>query len=89
MISNGYRYKKRIYSSEAQKKKEGYSVVVAGWAANAKSLGKIAFITLRDRTGTVQLTAFPKLKQFKEIEKLPIESVILARGKIKKSKLKV
>jgi len=79
---------KRIYSSEAQQKKEGSEVVLAGWAADVKNMGKIAFIKLRDREGIVQLTAFPDFAMFGEIEKIPKESVIAVRGKVKESKLK-
>lgn len=79
---------KRIYSSEALKQKEGSEVVLAGWAADVKSLGKVAFIKLRDREGYIQLTAFPDFYKFKELEKIPLESVIAVKGKLKESKLK-
>ena len=79
---------KRIYSSEAQQKSAGSEIVLAGWAADVKNMGKIAFIKLRDREGEIQLTAFPDFKQFSEIEKIPKESVIAIRGKVKESKLK-
>jgi len=79
--------KKRISTAEAQQKKEGSFAVVSGWAEDIKVLGKIAFIKLRDREGYLQLvTTNPDL--IKEIEKLTKESVIAAKGKIKKSKLK-
>jgi len=79
---------KRIYSSEAQQKKAGSEIVLAGWAADVKNMGKIAFIKLRDREGEIQLTAFPDFRQFSEIEKIPKESVIAIRGKVQESKLK-
>jgi len=78
---------KRIYSSEVQKAKEGSSAIVAGWAAEVKSLGKIAFIKLRDREGFVQLVS-TDAKLIDKIAKISNESVILVEGKVKKSKLK-
>jgi len=78
---------KRIYSSEVQKAKEGSSAIVAGWAAEVKSLGKIAFIKLRDREGILQLVS-NDAKLIDKIAKISNESVIIAEGKVKKSKLK-
>ena len=78
---------KRIYSSEVQKAKEGSNAIVAGWAAEVKSLGKIAFIKLRDREGILQLVS-TDAKLIDKIAKISNESVILVEGKVKKSKLK-
>lgn len=81
-------FEKRIPVKEVQDKSEGASVIVSGWAFEVKSLGKIAFINLRDRTGFVQLIALPDFKQFNEIAKISKESVIIAKGKVQKSKQK-
>jgi len=78
---------KRVCSCEVQKAKEGSKAVVAGFAAEVKSLGKIAFIKLRDREGFVQLVSTDS-KLIDKISKIPQESVIVAEGKVKKSKLK-
>jgi aspartyl-tRNA synthetase len=78
---------KRIYSSEVQKAKEGSNAIVAGWAAEVKSLGKIAFIKLRDREGILQLVS-NDAKVIDKVAKISNESVIIAEGKVKKSKLK-
>jgi len=78
---------KRIYSSEVQNAKEGSNAIVAGWAAEVKSLGKIAFIKLRDREGFVQLVSNDS-KLIDKIAKISNESVIIAEGKVKLSKLK-
>ncbi|MEM2874156.1 MAG: aspartate--tRNA(Asn) ligase [Candidatus Nanoarchaeia archaeon] len=78
---------KRIYCAIVQNKKEGSDVVVGGWVAEIKSLGKIAFLKLRDRSGVVQLVSNnPKL--IERIAKITHESVLLAEGKVKSSKLK-
>ena len=79
--------KKRITSSEALAKKENTKVILAGWAAHVKSMGKIAFVTLRDRDNQIQLITTNK-NLIKQISKITKESVILISGKIKKSKLK-
>ncbi len=79
---------KRISAADVQKKKEGDEVIVAGFAADAKEMGKIAFITLRDRSGTVQIVATPDNHHFKDIKGITRESVVAIRGKVKASKLK-
>jgi nondiscriminating aspartyl-tRNA synthetase len=79
---------KRIHAKDVQTKKEGDEVIVAGFAADAKEMGKIAFITLRDRSGTVQIVATPENKQFKDIGAIAKESVITLKGIVKASKLK-
>ena len=79
---------KRIHAKDVQNKKEGDEVIVAGFAADAKEMGKIAFITLRDRSGTVQIVATPENSQFKDISAIAKESVITLKGIVKQSKLK-
>ena len=78
---------KRIYSKEVQSSKAGSQVIVAGWAADAKSLGKIAFIKLRDRAGIIQLVSSDK-KIIEQASKITNESVIAVEGKVQASKAK-
>lgn len=78
---------KRILSAEVQSSKAGSQVIVAGWAAEVKSLGKIAFVKLRDREGYLQLVT-TNSKLIAQISKLTNESVIIASGKVQKSKAK-
>ncbi|MBI2041175.1 MAG: aspartate--tRNA(Asn) ligase [DPANN group archaeon] len=78
---------KRILSAEVQSSKAGSQVIVAGWASEVKSLGKIAFIKLRDREGYLQLVS-TDFKLIGRISKLTNESVIIASGKVQKSKAK-
>ncbi len=78
---------KRIYSAEVQSSAPSSHVVVAGWAADVKSLGKIAFIKLRDREGYLQLVS-TDTKLIEKISKLTNESVIVASGKVQKSRAK-
>lgn len=80
--------RKRTYVKEALKKKDNSKVLVAGWLENLKLLGKISFLTLRDRTGLLQVVMKNNIKGFKDITKLPVESVIAVEGKIRKGEKK-
>jgi aspartyl-tRNA synthetase len=80
----------RVYTGEL-KKFVGKEVAVAGWCHDVRTLGGINFLILRDKEGTVQVTA-PK-KQVKEeiikiYEKLHQEDVVEVKGKVVKSKVK-
>jgi nondiscriminating aspartyl-tRNA synthetase len=78
----------RITTKEVQHRTDGEDVILAGWAAEIRNLGKIAFITLRDREGVVQLTALKDFKQFALLSELAKESVIAIHGKVQSSKQK-
>lgn len=78
----------RVPAAEVQAKNEGDEVTVSGFVADAKDMGKIAFITLRDRSGTIQIVAFPDNPQFKDIGSITKESIITIKGTVKESKLK-
>lgn len=78
----------RIPAAAVQQKNDGEAVLVAGFAADARNLGKIAFINLRDRSGSVQVVATPDNPRFKDISSLPKESVIAVTGSVQQSKLK-
>ncbi len=78
----------RIYNFEVQHKKDGSEVIVAGWLADIRNLGKLAFLKLRDRSGFLQIVATENFKKFKELTKISLESVIVLKGKVKPSKAK-
>lgn len=78
----------RIYNAEVQHKKDGSEVIVAGWLADIKALGKLAFLKLRDRTGILQIVATEDFKGFKKLSDISLESVIVIKGKVKPSKAK-
>jgi aspartyl-tRNA synthetase len=80
--------KTRIYNSDVQTKKDGSEVIVAGWLADVKLLGKLAFLKLRDRSGYLQVVATEDFKGFKKLSDLTLESVIVVKGKVKPSKAK-
>ena len=64
------------------------TATVKGWVQDVRALGGIAFVTLRDRFGTIQIT-LPKKKidpaLFEELTKLPRESVVAVTGEVKAS----
>jgi aspartyl-tRNA synthetase len=68
-------------------KEYGKSITVAGWIEDIRNIGSIAFIILRDRKGTLQMTALKKENPelFKKIVNIPRESVISVNGECKKS----
>jgi len=78
----------RIYNSEVQTKKDGSEVIVAGWLADIRNLGKLAFLKLRDRSGYLQIVATEDFKGFKKLSDISLESVIVIKGKVKPSKAK-
>lgn len=79
---------KRVHSKDVQRRNDDEDVILAGWAADIRNLGKIAFIQLRDREGTVQVTVPGESPQFKQVSELTKESVIAVHGKVKTGKLK-
>lgn len=63
---------------------EGQDVVLTGWVAKNRKLGGVNFVTLRDRTGIIQL-AFNDASEkdvFEKSEDLKSEYVIAARGNV-------
>ncbi|MCX6662702.1 MAG: aspartate--tRNA(Asn) ligase [Euryarchaeota archaeon] len=70
------------YSKEISKKEYNSSVAVAGWVEDIRNLGSIAFLILRDKTGTLQLTILKKKSPelFEQLISLPRESVISVKG---------
>ncbi|MEN3183465.1 MAG: asparagine--tRNA ligase [Atribacterota bacterium] len=67
---------------------DGKEVEIRGWLANRRSSGKIVFLILRDGTGFIQATVavnetFSK-EDLKFLERLPFESALLVRGRVKR-----
>ncbi len=70
-------------------KKNIKEVEIVGWVHNARELGKIKFLILRDISGMIQVTATKgevAEKIFEEISKVSRESVVYVSGKVKISK---
>ncbi|HLC45639.1 MAG TPA: aspartate--tRNA(Asn) ligase, partial [archaeon] len=77
----------RTYSAQALALEEESNAVVAGWVKNSRVKGGIAFIVLRDRKGSIQLTVKDG-KSLATAKGLTPESVIAAKGKIVQGKQK-
>ncbi len=65
-------------------KDEGKEVVLCGWAAKNRLLGQLIFLTLRDRTGIVQVAFNDETDRevFEKAEKIRSEYVVAVRGKV-------
>jgi aspartyl-tRNA synthetase len=65
----------------------GKIITVAGWVEDIRNIGSIAFVILRDRKGTLQVTALKKEdpKIFEKIVNINRESVISVEGICKQS----
>ena len=57
MVGSMYR---SHYSKEVTQKDYNKQVTVAGWIEDIRNIGSIAFIILRDRLGTLQITILKK-----------------------------
>jgi len=80
--------KERVYSRAVGPSLYGSEAVLAGWVQDIRNLGGIAFVQLRDREGTSQLTAIKKENRelFKQLVGLNRESVIAVKGLVKENK---
>lgn len=73
--------------SELSEKNIGIEIKLSGWIHRKRDHGNLLFIDLRDHFGITQCVIENKDKNFKVLEKLRPESVILVEGKvIKRSK---
>lgn len=75
------------YSMDVTSKDHGKAITVAGWVEDIRNIGSIAFIILRDRKGTLQVTALKKegIELFEKLVNISRESVISVKGLCKKS----
>tara|TARA_Y100000034_G_scaffold91794_1_gene110789 strand:+ start:11556 stop:12854 length:1299 start_codon:yes stop_codon:yes gene_type:complete len=80
--------KKRTLIKDVFKSKNK-NVEVVGWVGNSRDLSKVKFIILRDILGIIQVTGIqsktPK-EIFKDMEKIPRESVVYVKGSVVDSK---
>lgn len=75
------------YSLEVTEENYGKTITVAGWVEDIRNIGSIAFIILRDRKGTLQVTALKKKTPeiFEKLVAISRESVISVKGLCKES----
>lgn len=81
-------WRRTHYSKRINPEISGEEIKVMGWIHEIRDLGGIIFLLLRDRDGTIQVTA-PSKKISKEllgeIRKLRKESVIAVKGRVQES----
>ncbi|MEM2154233.1 MAG: aspartate--tRNA(Asn) ligase [Nitrososphaeria archaeon] len=80
---------KRYYAKEVSNLSEGTVSIVRGWVEDIRPLGKLTFITVRDRTGLAQIVLNKNIvgdETFKLGENLSRQSIIEVLGKVQKSK---
>lgn len=80
---------KRYYAVEINKSLDKTKLVLKGWIHELRELGNIKFLLLRDNSGIVQVTIIKKNlneSKFKEISKIPRESVVEITGQVSKNK---
>ncbi len=70
------------YSMDVSEKDYDTIVSVAGWVEDIRNLGSLAFIILRDKKGTLQVTCLKKrnTEVFETLISVPRESVVSVRG---------
>ena len=75
------------YSQEVTKDDYSKNITVAGWVEDIRNIGSLAFIILRDRVGTLQITAFKKKNPelFDMLVNISRETVISVHGLCKES----
>ncbi len=73
---------------EISVKDDGEEVSIAGWLYDKRELGKLIFLVIRDISGEIQVTGFKGEtddKVFANMKGINRESVIVVKGKVKKS----
>ena len=70
------------YSTDLGPDDDGKKVSVAGWVEDIRNLGSIAFVIIRDRKGTLQVTVFKKKQAelFEVLTDVTRESVVSVKG---------
>ena len=68
--------------SQLTKKEVGSKVKISGWINKKRDHGNLLFIDLRDNYGITQCIIDQENKNFKEIEKLQLETVIKIEGSV-------
>ena len=80
---------KRYLAGEIDKSLDKQFIVLKGWIHDLRELGNLKFLLLRDNSGIVQVTIIKKNvneQKFKDIGKVPKESVIEIHGQVSTSK---
>ena len=75
--------KRTHYCTEVTVNDVGKEVTVMGWVQRRRDLGKLIFVSLRDRSGIIQVVFSDETKKeiFEKAEKIRSEFVLAIRGK--------
>ena len=78
--------KRTHYCTDLSVKNAGEEVVLCGWVAKNRRLGGLCFVTLRDRTGIIQIAFGDKTKKelLEKAQSLKSEYVIAVKGRVEK-----
>jgi len=70
------------YSLDVTSEEYGKTISVAGWVEDVRNLGSLAFVIIRDKKGTLQVTCLKKknAKAFDMLVSVPRESVVSVKG---------
>ena len=68
--------------NELRKDNVGKSIVISGWINKKRDHGNLLFIDLRDNYGITQCIIDQENKNFKELEKIQLETVIKVEGRV-------
>ena len=84
VLSSAYR---THYIAQLSPEMDGAEVTLGGWVHEVRNIGKIVFILLRDHSGIVQVIGKEGITPTEVISSmnLPKESVVMIRGKVRKS----
>lgn len=75
------------YIAQLSPEMDGTEVTLGGWVHEVRNIGKIVFILLRDHSGIVQVIGKEGIVPAEVISamSMPKESVVMVRGKVRKS----
>ncbi|MBU4535221.1 MAG: aspartate--tRNA(Asn) ligase [Euryarchaeota archaeon] len=85
---NSLDWRRTHYSRDVNPEMNGQEITVMGWTHEIRDLGGIIFVLLRDRDGTIQITAPSKKIEkeiFEDLRKIKKESVIAVKGTVQES----
>ena len=69
--------------NEIREENVGEEITLAGWIETIRDLGGVLFIDLRDQYGITQVVASGNERLVDELSKIPIESTISVKGKVR------
>ena len=68
--------------NELRKEDLDKEIIISGWINKKRDHGNILFIDLRDNYGITQCIIDKENKNFEELEKIQLETVIKIQGKV-------